>query len=80
MHIKAVSLEQEILFICVDRKKWRTCGKKAMNTRVTENTENSVEAEESPPSEEERSVPSQSSYLKYLPIHPHYIVQGHNFT
>jgi len=40
MHIKALSLEEEISFICGDRNKWRTCAKKKMNTRVIENTEN----------------------------------------
>jgi len=28
MRIKAVSLEEEISFICEDRNKWRTCAKK----------------------------------------------------
>jgi hypothetical protein len=35
MHIKAVSLKEDISFFCGDRNKWRTCAKKkAMNTRV----------------------------------------------
>jgi hypothetical protein len=38
--VKAVSLEEEISFICGDMNKWRTCAKKAMNTRVIENTDN----------------------------------------
>jgi hypothetical protein len=40
MYTEAVSLEEEISFICGDRNKWRTCVKKAMNTRIVEDTEN----------------------------------------